>query len=73
MSPTKLTTFEKFDYFMEQTNLSLADLKSDVRDVRDDIADLRNFRMLLIGASVGTSIIATGAFNLVLLWVTYKH
>jgi len=58
---------------MEQTNASLAEIKAEVRDLRADIQELRNFRMMLIGASIVTSIIATGAFNLVMVWVTYKH
>jgi len=73
MPHTQLPPFDKFDYFMEQTNASLAEIKAEVRDLRADIQELRNFRMMLIGASIVTSIIATGAFNLVMVWVTYKH
>ncbi len=53
---------DKFDYFMEQTNLSLSEIRSDVKS-------LISFRLMLLGGAFAISALSSVVLNLLFLWI----
>ena len=52
----------KFDYFIDQTNDRLSNMDS-------KLDKLLEFRVMLIGASVGVSLLASVAFNFLVFYI----